>query len=159
MSQSNQVFYRVLAKKTRDQLFQSFFIAFEELHFAFASKIFLLENIDLNRAHCNYLKSKRKIERQLAFFKHLHRISHLVTRLFHDFHGIVNDEIELLYLANRNAFNQMTELESVIQQLREHQFNQYKPPRKSHSKYQKATLRKPSKWAYYTHVFFSFLII
>ena len=51
---------QALTRESRENLLSEFYYLFEELDFIIQTKIFLLEQIDLNPRHKNFYKSSRK---------------------------------------------------------------------------------------------------
>ena len=127
-------FDRALTKELRENLLSEFYYLFEELDFISQTKIFLLEQIELNPKHKNFTKVQGKIEEQIGFFKKLREVSkHLIT-LFQLFHRQINYEFDFLCQANFNALKYLSVANNTITELRVKKFEQYKPLSKSHSK-------------------------
>ena len=134
---------KLLNQESREHLLSAFYFLFEELDFIFQTKIFLLEQVDLNPHSKNYTKVQRKIEKQIGFFKKLRQVSkHLIT-LFQLFHRQINYEFDFLYQANFNALKHLSLAHTTITELKAKKFEQYKPLSKSHSKLKRATISKP----------------
>ena len=73
---------KVFTQESRENLLSEFYFLFEELDFIFQTKIFLLEQIDLNPSHKNFTKVQEKIEKQIGFFKKLCQNSKHIIALF-----------------------------------------------------------------------------
>ena len=73
---------KLLNQESREHLLSAFYFLFEELDFIFQTKIFLLEQVDLNPRSKNYTKVQRKIEKQIGFFKKLRQVSKYIVGLF-----------------------------------------------------------------------------
>ena len=121
------IFNRILTQEQRDDLLSAFYISFEELLFVLTTKILLLEAIDLNPNHVNYIKRRRKIEKQIKFFTQHKSISRLLIFLFKRFNAMVQEEIEFLYKANHNSLTHLARASKNLKDLRVRQFAQYIP--------------------------------
>ena len=134
---------KLLNQESREHLLSAFYFLFEELDFIFQTKIFLLEQVDLNPHSKNYTKVQRKIEKQIGFFKKLRQNSKNIIALFQLFHRQINYEFDFLYQANFNALKHLSLANATITELKVKKFEQYKPLSKSHSKLKRATISKP----------------
>ena len=118
---------------------------FEELDFLLQTKIFLLEQVDLNPNRKNYTKVQRKIEKQIGFFKKLRQVSKYIVGLFQLFRRQITFEFDYLYQVNYNALRHLSQANKSLTELRVKKFEQYRPLSKSHSKLKRATLSKIQK--------------
>ena len=139
--QSNKVF----TQESRENLLSEFYFLFEELDFIFQTKIFLLEQIDLNPSHKNFTKVQEKIEKQIGFFKKLRQVSKYIVGLFQLFRRQITFEFDYLYQVNYNALRHLSEANKSLAELRVKKFETYRPLSKSHSKLKRATLSKTQK--------------
>ena len=135
----------VLTKESRENLLSEFYFLFEELDFIFQTKIFLLEQVDLNPNSKNYTKVQRKIEKQIGFFKKLRQVSKYIVGLFQLFRRQITFEFDYLYQVNYNALRHLSQANKSLTELRVKKFEQYRPLSKSHSKLKRATLSKTQK--------------
>ena len=133
---------KLLNQESREHLLSAFYFLFEELDFIFQTKIFLLEQVDLNPHSKNYTKVQRKIEKQIGFFKKLRQNSKNIIALFLLFHRQINYEIDYLHQVNFNALRHLSQANKSLTELRVKKFEQYKPLSKSHSKLKRATFSK-----------------
>ena len=138
-------FDKAFAKESRENLLSEFYFLFEELDFIFQTKIFLLEQIDLNPNHKNFTKVQRKIEKQIGFFKKLRQVSKYIVGLFQLFRRQITFEFDYLYQVNYNALRHLSEANKLLTELRVKKFETYRPLSKSHSKLKRATLSKTQK--------------
>ena len=136
---------KVLTQESRENLLSEFYFLFEELDFIFQTKIFLLEQVDLNPSHNNFTKIQRKIEKQIGFFKKLRQVSKYIVGLFQLFRRQITFEFDYLYQVNYNALRHLSEANKLLTELRVKKFETYRPLSKSHSKLKRATLSKTQK--------------
>ena len=54
---------RALTRESSENLLSEFYYLFEELDIIFQTKIFLLEQVDLNPTHKNFIRVQGKIEK------------------------------------------------------------------------------------------------
>ena len=139
--QSNKVF----TQESRENLLSEFYFLFEELDFIFQTKIFLLEQTDLNPNHKNFAKVQEKLEKQIGFFKKLRQVSKYIVGLFQLFRRQITFEFDYLYQVNYNALRHLSEANKSLAELRVKKFETYRPLSKSHSKLKRATLSKTQK--------------
>ena len=139
--QSNKVF----TQESRENLLSEFYFLFEELDFIFQTKIFLLEQTDLNPNHKNFAKVQEKLEKQIGFFKKLRQVSKYIVGLFQLFRRQITFEFDYLYQVNYNALRHLSEANKLLTELRVKKFETYRPLSKSHSKLKRATLSKTQK--------------
>ena len=133
---------QALTRESRENLLSEFYYLFEELDIIFQTKIFLLEQVDLNPTHKNFIRVQGKIEKQIGFFMKLKEVSKHLILLFWIFHQQINNEFEFLYQANFNALKYLSVANKTVKDLRVKKFEQYKPLSKSHSKVKRATISK-----------------
>ena len=136
---------KLLNQESREHLLSAFYFLFEELDFIFQTKIFLLEQVDLNPNSKNYTKVQRKIEKQIGFFKKLRQVSKYIVGLFQLFRRQITFEFDYLYQVNYNALRHLSQANKSLTELRVKKFEQYRPLSKSHSKLKRATLSKTQK--------------
>ena len=127
-----------MTRESRENLLSDFYYLFEELVFIFQTKIFLLEQVDLNPKHKNFIRVQGKMEKQIGFFKKLKEFSKHLILLFRFFHHQINNEFKFLYQANFNALNHLSVANKTVKDLRVKKFEQYKPLSKYHSKVKRA---------------------
>ena len=87
---------QALTRESRENLLSEFYYLFEELDIIFQTKIFLLEQVDLNPKHKNFIRVQGKIEKQIGFFKKLKEVSKHLILLFQFFHHQINNEFKFL---------------------------------------------------------------
>ena len=136
---------KLLNQKSREHLLSAFYFLFEELDFIFQTKIFLLEQVDLNPHSKNYTRVQRKIEKQIGFFKKLRQVSKYIVGLFQLFRRQITFEFDYLYQVNYNALRHLSEANKSLAELRVKKFETYRPLSKSHSKLKRATISKTQK--------------
>ena len=139
--QSNKVF----TQESRENLLSEFYFLFEELDFIFQTKIFLLEQTDLNPNHKNFAKVQEKLEKQIGFFKKLRQVSKYIVGLFQLFRRQITFEFDYLYQVNYNTLRHLSEANKSLAELRVKKFETYRPLSKSHSKLKRATISKTQK--------------
>ena len=100
---------KLLNQESREHLLSAFYFLFEELDFIFQTKIFLLEQVDLNPHSKNYTKVQRKIEKQIGFFKKLRQVSKYIVGLFQLFRRQITFEFDYLYQVNYNALRHLSQ--------------------------------------------------
>ena len=136
---------KVFTQESRENLLSEFYFLFEELDFIFQTKIFLLEQTDLNPNHKNFAKAQEKLEKQIGFFKKLRQVSKYIVGLFQLFRRQITFEFDYLYQVNYNALRHLSEANKLLTELRVKKFETYRPLSKSHSKLKRATLSKTQK--------------
>ena len=87
---------QALTRESRENLLSEFYYLFEELDIIFQTKIFLLEQVDLNPKHKNFIRVQGKMEKQIGFFKKLKEFSKHLILLFRFFHHQINNEFKFL---------------------------------------------------------------
>ena len=136
---------KVFTQESRENLLSEFYFLFEELDFIFQTKIFLLEQTDLNPNHKNFAKVQEKLEKQIGFFKKLRQVSKYIVGLFQLFRRQITFEFDYLYQVNHNALKRLSEANQSLAELRVKKFETYRPLSKSHSKLKRATISKTQK--------------